>query len=224
MEHAPLSLALLLAGHLLQLKGPLFLELDHFSRCHENASRKSQRVILEEVMVLQTHLSVELGELGNVQSQTHQRNIVKGLVVAEHHSLREEERQEVEWRNQVEFPVEGLEDGLFKLDEVVILEGRLDQRVQLLHSWVGLLEEFCADQHADYGAELDYLGEGPAFAELQSSQSLHDGVLAEEGVEDCNAVVDGLRAELEVFPHLAHPVNHNSSFLNVLGCWVENLV
>lgn len=223
VHHAALDLGLLLPepADNEHLKGPLVHGFDHFPGGHHNAASKGKGLVLLERVVLQAHFGEELSELDHVLDDLgtglRKRSLVLGLklVRGKQNALANEVLDYVVGRHEVQLPVQGLQHILLHIDEFVVGEGRLDYRVEFHDARVGFLLELGTDEHADYCHELHNLLRGLVLSQLQGVQMVVDAGQGVVVVEQANAVVDGLRLELQVLSHLAHPVHHDPPLLHI---------
>lgn len=70
------------------------------------------------------------------------------LVTRECHALREEVLKEVERRNEVQLPLQSLQHVLLGHYKIVVLEWRLNNLIEFLHTRVCHLEELGTHEHA----------------------------------------------------------------------------
>ena len=116
------------SSHDLQLIWPKITYIDNLSGSHYDAAAKGQLVILEELMALQTHISVELSvslhTLGHFEGWLDITTILCGNPIAsKHDTLAQEVCDHIINGNNLQVPFEHLKEVLFHCNELIISEG-----------------------------------------------------------------------------------------------------
>lgn len=133
-----------IARHMVELIGPSFLKLTHFTACHDNGTSQGKNIILKEFELLKHQRGEDFAVVREIflkmlmWSHTSAHSII-----SKQDTLALKVSQDIIKRDELNLPSQLFQHVFFHCDEVIVAEWETSILQKLLDTGVSLFEVLC---------------------------------------------------------------------------------
>jgi hypothetical protein len=122
--------------------------------------------------------------------------------------------------DELQTPVESVEDICFLGYELVVVVRYPDEVEKLVDAGIGLFQVFGRNEHTSQPDQRNHVGSRLALEMLNTSQVLLDIWALKIGVENVDAVMEGLWLHPKAIREVTHPVDEHLTAFDIERIWV----